>query len=304
MAVGNVRTAGHTSQDLLRGYLTWAIEAERMLRNHFTSDSISSLIFTPRYWALQTTGANNWELARALVEAEINEQSERLLREKALLDEAQSRWMWGGVLIVIDTSAIIHGPELWAWDPADDFGLHDETIQIVVPILVLDELDALKESTKQHTRNRARKTLRWMSEILGSREYSLIRDGHRADKTSGSPARGDVHLDVLLDEPGHVRLPIADDEIVDRAASIASVSGRQVTVVTNDVGQAYRSRLAGLEARTIKEPTYDVDLQEAARESAKIEKRREIAQRRAEQEAARGKRRTGSGEAAKPTEDA
>lgn len=51
------------------------------------------MIFTQRYWALQTSGTNNnWELARSLVEAEIKEQSERLLCEKALLDEGQTRW--------------------------------------------------------------------------------------------------------------------------------------------------------------------------------------------------------------------
>lgn len=50
-AVGNVRAAGITSQDLHREYLTWAIEAERMLRNHFTSDCFaitSPVTLSPR----------------------------------------------------------------------------------------------------------------------------------------------------------------------------------------------------------------------------------------------------------------
>jgi len=52
--------------------------------------------------------------------------------------------------------------------------------------------------------------------------------------------RGDVHLDVLLDEPGHRRLPIADDEIVDRAVAIATVAGREGRLVTDDVGRRKR----------------------------------------------------------------
>ena len=53
--------------------------------------------------------------------------------------------------------------------------------------------------------------------------------------------------DVLLDQPGHRRLPIADDEVVDRATDITTVAGREATLVTDDVGQAYRARLAGME---------------------------------------------------------
>lgn len=264
-----------------------------MLRNHFTGDSVSSVIFTQRYWALQTSGTNNWELARSLVEAEIKEQSERLLYAKDLLDEGQTRWIWGS-LLVLDTSALIHGPELWSWDPAAELGLLDDAVQLVLPVLVLDELDDLKESTKQHTRNRARKTLKWLAEQLGSQDHIVIRKGRAADKSDGSIARGDVHLDVLLDEPGHLRLPIPDDEIVDRAATIASLSGRDVTLVTNDVSQAYRSRLAGLDVLTVAEPIYDVDLQEEAKAAAKAEKSRIDAERRAAQEAQKGKRQRGT----------
>lgn len=102
-----------------------------------------------------------------------------------------------------------------------------------------------------------------------------------------------MHLDILLDEPGHIRLAIADDEIVDRAAAIASLSGRDVTLVTNDVSQAYRARLAGLDVSTVAEPIYDVDIQEAAKEAAKAEKSQRDAVRRAAQEAQKGKRQGG-----------
>lgn len=304
MAVGNVRTGGHTSQDLLREYLNWALGAERMLRSHFTGDSISSIVFTRRYWALQTSGTDNWETARALVEAEITEQSARLLAEKALLDDAQARWMRGR-LLVPDTSALIHGPKLWEWDPAADLGWRDIPVHIVLPILVLDELDELKEHTKEHTRYRARQTLKWIAEQIGSSQSFLVRRGSVADGPDGLMVRGDVCLDVLLYGPGDVRLPIADDEIVDRAAAIATLAGRDVMLVTNDISQAYRARLAGLDVSIVAEPIYDVDIQEQARAAAKAEKAASAADRRAAQEAQRGKRMGGQqGQSELPTPSA
>ncbi len=55
----------------------------------------------------------------------------------------------------------------------------------------------------------------------------------------------------MPDPPGHVRLPHADDEIVDRLAAVRALAGRQVTLVTYDTGMAFRAGLAGLEARLL-----------------------------------------------------
>jgi len=51
---------------------------------------------------------------------------------------------------------------------------------------------------------------------------------------------------VLFDLPGHVRLAINDDEIVDRALSVQILSGKDVTFLTYDTNQALRARHAGL----------------------------------------------------------
>ncbi len=47
---------------------------------------------------------------------------------------------------------------MWEWDVAADLGLRDTPAHIVLPILVLDELDGLNEHNKQNTRCRARET--------------------------------------------------------------------------------------------------------------------------------------------------
>jgi hypothetical protein len=49
-----------------------------------------------------------------------------------------------------------------------------------------------------------------------------------------------------LTRPGHTRLPINDDEIIDRALAIATLADRNVTLLTYDTGQSTRARSAGL----------------------------------------------------------
>jgi hypothetical protein len=50
-------------------------------------------------------------------------------------------------------------------------------------------------------------------------------------------ASGDTVVDALLDEPGHVRLPNSDAEIVARACHLQrAITPAPVTVVTGDNG--------------------------------------------------------------------
>jgi hypothetical protein len=56
---------------------------------------------------------------------------------------------------------------------------------------------------------------------------------------------------MVLDPPGHVRLPIPDDEIIDRAVAIQSLAARDVRLLTCDTGQHTRGRAAGLQVTKI-----------------------------------------------------
>jgi hypothetical protein len=66
------------------------------------------------------------------------------------------------------------------------------------------------------------------------------------DNNIGVMARGEVTVEILFDSPGHVRLPIDDDEIIDRAVAAKAFAGREVTIVTYDTGQGMRAREAEL----------------------------------------------------------
>ena len=61
-------------------------------------------------------------------------------------------------------------------------------------------------------------------------------------------------MELVFDSPGHVRLPINDDEIIDRVLAIQPPAGRPVTLLTYDTGQSMRARTAGLPVRNWPSP--------------------------------------------------
>ena len=63
---------------------------------------------------------------------------------------------------------------------------------------------------------------------------------------TGGTAPGKITMEIVFDPPEHVRLPINDDEIIDRVLAIQSLAGRQVTLLTYDTSQSTRARAAGL----------------------------------------------------------
>lgn len=263
----NVRGAGHTGADMLTAYLQWASESVRLLRHQISAADIDRLVLTKRYWSLQGSTEATFALLSLLVGMEIDERIEDLRGAGEEIDLLSKRWPHGH-LIVPDTSALIHGPKVWEWDPAAEFRLGEVPVHIVVPILVLDELDGLKEHNKEHTRSRARRTLNWLSTNLQGDSM------HVRERRGGGPdPHGAVVLHVLGDAPGHRRLPIADDEIVDRAEVIAATAGRPVTLFTNDYSQAYRAKRVGLLTAMVADPTYDFEIKEAAQKKAQIDKR-------------------------------
>ncbi|MFD8477547.1 PIN domain-containing protein [Streptomyces globisporus] len=100
--------------------------------------------------------------------------------------------------------------------------------RVAVPMVVVDELDRLKESrVSPHARWRARAGLAVLDRLL-----------------TGPAKLGFTEVEVLPDSPGHVRLPDEDDEIVDRTLALRTMAAGPVTLVTYDTGMALRAKMA------------------------------------------------------------
>jgi hypothetical protein len=114
-------------------------------------------------------------------------------------------------------------------------------------MVIVDELDGLKQHNKQHVRWRAGYTLAVLDRLFQATPGpSTLRDENFSALTTGGIPRGRVSVELICDPPGHGRLPINDDEIIDRALAVQALAGRGVTVLTYDTGQSMRARSAGL----------------------------------------------------------
>lgn len=121
-------------------------------------------------------------------------------------------------------------------------------VHVLVPLLVVDELDRLKRDSQARTR--ARVALKMLNDVFArvseDRTMSLLRKADDTPGPDGLPGLGPITMELLFDPPNHERLPDPDAEIVDRALAVQSLAGRPVTMVTYDISMALRARYAGL----------------------------------------------------------
>lgn len=66
--------------------------------------------------------------------------------------------------------------------------------------------------------------------------------------------RDEITIEVVFDPRGRVRLPINDDEIIDRVMAVGPLAAREVTLLTYDTGQSTRARNSGLRVKKLVRP--------------------------------------------------
>jgi hypothetical protein len=237
--------------EVLTRYVQWTTATERVLRRQVQSKDVERLV--PSYSRDQLVvayGSAHRETFYTLLNSEVatrlaafNDAHEALRREIA-------RWSaTPGWLIVADTNIYLHGAS--KLKELDFVGLlnaaingptvsDDTELHVLVPIVVVDELDNLKQSKDRHVRWRARHTLSVLDSVFAAEKVAPLRAG--------------VTMEMVLDPAGHVRLPITDDEIIDRSLAVSSVAGRPLTLLTYDTGMSTRARMAGLATVKVPDP--------------------------------------------------
>ncbi|WP_415940366.1 PIN domain-containing protein [Streptomyces sp. 039-1] len=251
-AASNALNVGQSSAyDRLLHYLEWAAYSAQHLQHLVSSDDVTTLVLTRRHDTLldgvgHLAATAQQRLVNLLVHQELDERIRALEEAIDFLHAQASRWSGKEWLVVADSSFYIQNPvRLAAADLHQVLGLPPaDHIRLLFPIAVVDELDGLKESGKHRSRWRAGHTLGLLDGTLNGQTFGILRAADRA----GEPAlwRGEVQMEIILDQPSHVRLPIEDDEIIDRALAIQALAARPVRLLTCDTGQHTRGCNAGL----------------------------------------------------------
>ncbi|EST17883.1 PIN domain-containing protein [Streptomyces roseochromogenus] len=254
-AASNERGAGHSSAyHRLLSYLEWALRSAQQLRNQVSAEDLTALVLTKRHDTLldgvgHLAGTEQQRLVNLLVDQELAERVETLEAAIDLLRSLMTRWDGPEWFVVADSSFYIQNP-----DKLEDVDLHQvlglpsgEHIRLLFPIAVVDELDGLKEAGKHRPRWRAGHTLGLLDGTLNGSLSGIL----RRPRLTQDEVRGQISLEIVLDPPGHVRLPLADDEIIDRAVAIQSLAGRPVRLLTCDTSQHTRGKAAGLQVTKV-----------------------------------------------------
>lgn len=240
----------------LLAYLEWATESASLLRSQISDKDLNNLIFTDRYRALLTScgslaGTDQQRFVRGLVRLEVTERLEAFEAAVTALDTQIGQWSQREPFVVADSSFYIQNAVKLA-----DVDLHQildvptwQPIRLLFPIVVVDELDDLKDASKHRARWRAAHTLGRLDEVLAGRTHGVLAEGEYT--AADGETRGRVNVEIVLDPPGHVRLDRADVEIIDRTVAIQGLAGREVRLLTCDTSQHTRGRAAGLQVTKV-----------------------------------------------------
>ncbi|OKI99931.1 PIN domain-containing protein [Kitasatospora sp. CB01950] len=271
--VGNLWTSGpRETLELALKYLEWANDAVELLDGQISPQDIDRLVLTRRHEQIMSNIAvlaapDTARFSNGLIHLELRQRAKAFETAVATLQMAIADRLIGVSNLVFDTTVYIKHPEKLE---EIDFGKlvddHDAQLNLVVPMVVLDELDRLKESSNRDTRWRAGYSLAVIDRLFPSprRQYGLLQ--------KGGDFGGRVSMEILYDPRGHVRLPDADDEIVDRTAAFEPLAG-DTTLFTYDTGMSMRGRQAMLIVRKLTRPLEDEPTEEAAGTSRRAQRR-------------------------------
>jgi len=261
-ALSEVASVTATAAELQLMYLSWLTKTAEALRRKVAHSDLEWLLASQSSWRLASISPDDWHpnALLGLIRFEVDARLDRFTAARDQLEAEVARWAsFAGRLVVPDSSVFIEHPtKLEYLELADDLQTGATPLRLVVPIVVIDELDGLKRDRRNHVRWRAGYTLAVLDRLLiDGIGPTRLPDAERGATEAGALPRAEVTVEVLLDPPDHRRLPINDDEIVDRAVAVQRLAGRAVTVVTYDTGQSMRARAAGLTAVKLRIPDED-----------------------------------------------
>lgn len=241
------------SQQARGRWLKWWAEADLKLRELFDDDDLLVPL------AQTAAEIRNLDLPApaydtpilSFITRERDVWVDRLGNAVRKLKQLKNFVMRPGRVAVLDTSAFHEIDRFWVADwgkvtEADPphASMSGLPIRLVIPLVVVEELDAQKRHPNGRVRAAARDILRHLRDLPRVSTDTLA-DVLRLDDR--------VTVEILLDEPAHVRLPLNDAEIIDRALYLRSLfpTRTRVILVSGDVSMEFRAEGAGLETRHV-----------------------------------------------------
>jgi hypothetical protein len=229
---------GQSTSDRIGKYLSWTEDVEPQLRNVFDGEFVAEAIRTTGYWTLRTISPDVVRVT-TLVRTEYEGRIRFLNALAAQLKAEQARWdSYAAPLIVPDTNVFLDpdtSPEQVDWAAEIDATIN---VRVVVPLVVVRELDRLKRQGNNTTGRLARRAIKWLAACLPddvNAHSEVLNDA----RTPGATIETYLHGGVYRPEE-------ADGIISDFCRWLRAIAGLPVTLVTRDLGMSVLARAAGL----------------------------------------------------------
>ena len=172
--------------------------------------------------------------AWSVVSAELALQRDML---KALAQDLLERVQRAGAAAatVIDTNVLLQHqrPDFVPWDVI----VGHVPVRLIVPLRVVDEIDAKKYARRSDLADRARGLLPWLEGVVANGPGTI---------------RENVTIEVLIDERRQMKPQDADRDVADTCHELRQFGTPDVTLVTADTGMLLRARGQGI--RSVKMP--------------------------------------------------
>jgi rRNA-processing protein FCF1 len=229
-------TVGTSGAAVREAYVRWIENVESQLA-HLTHDrNLIETLQSDRYWQIR---AIHNPVARPLplVTAELDLQKGALSRLADDLDQRVQRFgAVPGRIAVLDTNILLHyqEPPKIRWREA----LGATGWRLVIPLRVVEELDAKKYSDSTKLALRARALLPLLERLIGA-------DGSARELEDG------VTIEVPVEPGQRSRSSDADEEILGLCAELVQLTGNVITLVTNDTGMRLRARAQGTDVTAL-----------------------------------------------------
>ena len=128
------------------GLLKWATNSEFVLRPVLPRAEIERLLHTTRYWHV-ASAPHTTDIIK-LATDELDDAKWRWDLELAELKTEQEKWAGASAIIVADTNIFLHQPKRFDeinWYAAARLEPIISAARIVIPIIVIDELDRIED---------------------------------------------------------------------------------------------------------------------------------------------------------------
>ena len=229
-------TTAMDAEDGQRYFLTGVESLADVFSQSLLDGSWYDCLYSPGYWAVRDMTQDTTR-PFPLLRAEAGRIARWLEEIEHDLNRISEQDEWDDKNIprlILDTSALVREGSFDTFDWSPIVG--NACVRLVVPILVVRELDNLKNSGKTP---KARPRLRRISQILDKRGRG----------PAPVPARAGATLELLMDPPRHSPLRVHDEEIIRRAVYLQGRKGGPLRLITGDYTMLFLAQTEGIDAQ-------------------------------------------------------